>query len=89
MTAAEDLTRALLRMAERGQRPACGDGETSSYWTSEDADERALAATWCTSCPIAVECGAAAEEKPRAVFGVWAGTDYYQPPTSTRKRKTA
>lgn len=87
MTASEDLTRALLRMAERGQRTRCGDGETSDRWTSDDPEERAQAAAWCARCPLGVLCGNYADEVG-ATWGVWNGTDY-STNSITKKRKTA
>lgn len=74
VTASEELTRALLAMRARDQRPRCGDGETSGYWTSDDATERVLAASWCAGCPIWDQCQAAADEQG-AKWGVWAGID--------------
>ncbi|MFC6707538.1 WhiB family transcriptional regulator [Flexivirga alba] len=76
MTAAEQLTDALLVMAARGERPRCGDGETSAYWTSENRAELAQAASWCAGCPVLPECGAAADEL-KATAGVWAGVERF------------
>lgn len=74
MTAAENLTGALLAMAADGERPPCGDGETSAYWTSEDRTQLTQAAAWCAGCPVLRECGAAADEI-KATAGVWAGVE--------------
>lgn len=87
MTAAQDLTGALLRMVERGQRTRCVVGETSTYWTSDDPELRHLAASWCTGCPIAELCAAYADEI-HATWGVWNGTDY-STNSITKKRKIA
>jgi hypothetical protein len=57
----EQLTRALINAAARGERPRCGDGETSHYWTSEHEGERQLAALWCAGCPVQSECLEASE----------------------------
>lgn len=85
MTATEDLSKALLRYAERGSRPRCGDGETSYAWTSDEADSRALAAAWCAGCPIADVCWAYAIEHD-VTAGVWAGRDATTPDVRTEIR---
>lgn len=85
MTAAEDLTRALLGMAERGARPRCGDGDTSYAWTSDDPEARALAVTWCQSCPLTALCWDAAAEG-HVTWGVWAGRDCAEPPVQRQLR---
>ena len=46
------LTRALVEAASKGQKPNCSQPETHSYWTSEHEGETALAAIWCTGCPV-------------------------------------
>ncbi len=43
-------------------------------WLSDDASDRAQAASWCVGCPVLVECGAAADEHGER-FGTWGGTD--------------
>lgn len=68
------LTRALMTLTERGQRPPCGDPDDRHLWLSEDAADRALAAEWCTGCPITAACQAAAEANGEK-FGVWGGRD--------------
>lgn len=68
------LTRALLTLASRGERPRCGDPLTHDYWLSEDPAERALAATWCGGCPVLTECRDAATANGEK-FGVWGGID--------------
>ncbi len=85
MTAAEALTRALVALADRGRRPRCDEPGGHEMWCSDDADERALAARWCTGCPVLVECGATADEQGEK-FGVFGGTDRTLPPA---KRKSA
>jgi len=74
MTAAEQLTRALVDLAAHGRRPRCGEPGGHQLWCSDDAADRAQAARWCTGCPVMDECAAAAAEHGER-FGVWAGTD--------------
>ena len=74
MTAHDRLRDALRDLARHGQRPRCGDAETSHHWTSELAAERRQAAAWCAGCPILTECAAAADET-RERWGVWGGLD--------------
>ncbi|HOA57786.1 MAG TPA: WhiB family transcriptional regulator [Dermatophilaceae bacterium] len=76
------LAFALARLLANGSRPPCADG--SGAWTSDDRDERALAARLCRPCPILTECGAAADSTKER-FGVWAGVDRTQPTSSKRK----
>ncbi len=74
-TAAEELSHALLDLAESGQSTPC-QGRRRERWTSDDHGERAWAANVCTSlaCPVLAACGAAADEM-REKFGTWAGRD--------------
>lgn len=53
-------------------------------WTSDDPEDRAVAARACRSCPLLELCHAAAESTCEP-FGVWAGIDRERTPT-TRKR---
>ena len=76
------LAFALARLLANGSRPPCADG--SGAWTSDDRDERALAARLCRPWPILTECGAAADSTKER-FGVWAGVDRTQPTSSKRK----
>jgi hypothetical protein len=85
MTAAEQLTRALVDLATEGRRPRCGEPGGHELWCSDDAADRAQAARWCTGCPVLDECGAAADEHDER-FGVFGGVDRTPPPT---KRKGA
>lgn len=66
MTAAEQLTRALVELATQGRRPRCGEPGGHELW--------------CTGCPVLVECGAAADEHDER-FGVFGGTDRTPSPT--------
>lgn len=70
----EDLQRALLAMAERGERPRCGEWGEDGPWLSEDPRMRALAARWCAGCPVLAECDRAGVEAKHK-FGVWGGKD--------------
>lgn len=75
MTAAEELTRALLDLADHDRTTPC-QGKRRDRWTSDDHDERAWAASVCTSlaCPVIAQCGAAADEQAEK-HSVWAGVD--------------
>ncbi len=84
MTPAEQLTRALVDLATKGQRPRCGDPATHAYWTSDEQAEREQAVSWCAGCPILRECAAAAEVES---FGVWGAVDVT--PLTRRKRVQA
>ena len=68
------LDRGLLRMAADGRKPRCGEPGNHAVWLSDDPRLRALAARWCSGCPVLAECGAAALEA-QVTFGVWAGAD--------------
>jgi len=83
VTAAEQLTRALADLVDRGQLTPC-QGRRRDRWTSADATDREWAAAVCVglSCPVLLECGAAADEFS-AVF-VWGGRDR-TPPPATKK----
>lgn len=64
----------------------------SDAWTSDDAEDRAVAARACQSCALLDLCGAAADST-RERFGVWAGIDRSPrlgaPPKTTTTRRTA
>jgi len=84
MTAAEQLTRAMVDLATQGRRPRCAEPGGHELWTSDDAADRAQAATWCIGCAVLVECAAAADEHG-ARFGVFGGVDRtVVPPKSKR-----
>jgi hypothetical protein len=87
-TLADQLTRALLSLTSRGQRPRCGDPADAGLWLSDYAEERALACTLCHGCPVIQACGEAAEAAGER-FGVWAGQDRTAPkpgPTSDKPK---
>ncbi|BAK36062.1 hypothetical protein MLP_30480 [Microlunatus phosphovorus NM-1] len=77
-TAREQLTLALVQLAADGRRPPCGDYGAHDVWLSDDPDIRALAADWCTGCPVREQCHNAAEAGDEK-FGVWAGIDRTPP----------
>jgi len=85
MTAAERLTRRLVDLAAHGERPRCGEPGGHELWCSDDATDRAQAASWCAGCAVLVECGGAADEHDEK-FGVFGGVDRTPPPA---KRKSA
>lgn len=74
MTPGEQLSRALIDLAARGQRLRCGDPETHHLWTSEEQADRDQAAPLCTGCPVLQLCANAAASQGER-FGVWAGRD--------------
>lgn len=79
MTAAGQLTRALVVLAAEGRRPRCGEPGGHELWCSDDADDRALAARRCAGCEVLIQCGNAANEHDER-HGVWGGTDRTRPP---------
>lgn len=78
--ASHRLTQALIRLQ---QRPRCSDPETHDLWLSEHPEDRVIAASWCTGCPILTECRAAATDNDER-FGVWGGHDYTSQPGQAR-----
>jgi hypothetical protein len=81
--ASERLTQALINAAARGQRPRCGDSETSWMWLDEDPRHRAIAATYCNGCPVFEPC----DEVGRfQTFGVYGGRDYTRRPGRKKQR---
>lgn len=80
MSRPSPLTIALVKLAEDGRRPRCGEWGEGNPWLSEDSEVRAAAATWCTDCPVMAECADAAKQH-RVAFGVWGGRDF------TRRRR--
>lgn len=64
---------ALEDAATAGEWIACR-GPHGHYWTSDSAEERAVAAALCDGCPVLAECHTAAEST-NEVFLVWAGVD--------------
>jgi len=87
MTAAESLSLALFELAERGSLTPC-QGRRRDRWTSDDAADRAWAASVCVTlaCPMLEECGAAADQQDER-FGVWGGRD--RTAATTRRRPAA
>lgn len=64
--ASNELTRALINIAARGERTHCSDPETHHYWLSEHDTERAIAITLCDHCP----CSPSAATQPNNVMNV-------------------
>jgi hypothetical protein len=73
----EAFRKALQRIIKAGLHTHCSDVRTRHMWLSESAEDRAVAAKWCTECPVFQECGAAARARGEQ-FGVWAGEDMTQ-----------
>jgi hypothetical protein len=66
-----ELILAVEAALDDGLSVPCHD---RSEWLSEDAEERAEAATACSWCPAKSRCAALAAAM-RPEFGVWAGRD--------------
>jgi len=75
VTAAVELTRRLADLAGQCRATPC-QGRRRDRWTSDDATDRAWAASICSSlgCSALVECGAAADEHAEK-HHVWGGVD--------------
>jgi hypothetical protein len=84
--ASDALTRALVNAASRGQRPRCGDYETSYLWLSEDEQDRKQAALLCTGCPIFQPCNDVGRHQR---FGVFGGRDTTVRPGKKLQREAA
>ena len=86
MTARDELNALLLAMAEQHRRPRCADDQG---WTSDDADERAIAAGRCSGCPLLDPCGRVGLEEKHG-HGIWGGVDLSRTTRPTgRPRKAA
>jgi len=85
MTAAEQLTRALLDLADHGHATPC-QGRHRERWTSDDATDRAWAAAVCVGlgCPVLIPCGNAGDEHDEKHY-VFGGRDRTPAPPA-RKR---
>ncbi|HKF86693.1 MAG TPA: WhiB family transcriptional regulator [Propionibacteriaceae bacterium] len=70
VTRADHLTLALIMLAERGQRPRCGDPGDHDLWLSELAEKSALAVSLCLGCEVLAQCRESAEANVEK-FGVW------------------
>lgn len=81
-TAQERLLFALADALERHQWIPCSTGDG---WTSDDAEERAIAAQLCDGCPVWAACDAAGAGE---AWGIWAG-QWRGPAPTTRKGKSA
>jgi hypothetical protein len=80
MTTATDLfNRRLLDMAVRGDRVRCSDPVDHARWTSESAEDRAIAALWCAGCQVLTLCHDAAIERGE-VWSVFGGKDFSRRP---------
>lgn len=85
MRVTDQLTRALLDLAARGERTHCSDPATHHLWLSEIKAERAEAAKLCRGCPVIIPCGQAATARQER-WGVWGGRDFSRKPG--RKQST-
>lgn len=69
------LSLAIVAMAARGERPACGEPDQRDLFTGEDPNQRARAQLLCRNCPAADPCLDVAFAT-KATAGVWAGHDF-------------
>ena len=83
--ASDNLTRALLNMAARGERTHCSDPATHHLWLSEHPAERAVAVTLCDHCPVVDPCRHTAEQHDER-FGVFGGRDFSIRPGRPKKK---
>jgi Transcription factor WhiB len=72
--ATDQLTRALLDLAAKGERTHCSDPTSHRLWTSEHETERAIAVMLCDHCPVLTVCRDTAEQRDER-WGVWGGVD--------------
>jgi hypothetical protein len=73
-TATALLNRRLLELAQHNERVRCSDPVDHQRWTSDNAEDRAIAMLWCNGCVVLTLCGDAADERNER-HGVWAGVD--------------
>jgi hypothetical protein len=79
--ASDQLTIALLGLAEQGLRTHCSDPTSHHLWLSEHESERALAVMLCDHCPVLTVCRDTAETGER--WGAWGGKDFSRGPGRT------
>jgi hypothetical protein len=82
-TATDQLTRALLDIAARGQRTHCSDPTSHHLWLSERERERQVAIMLCDHCPVLTVCRDTAELR-QETWGVWGGKDFSRRPGRRR-----
>jgi Transcription factor WhiB len=82
----DPLTRALLDLAEAGERTPCSNADPFNIWLSEVASHRRTAARLCSSCKVKAECLESALANDTR-FGVFGGQDFTVAPG--RKKPTA
>jgi hypothetical protein len=85
--ATDQLTRALLDMAARGERTHCSDPITHDLWLSESDSERATAVMLCDRCPVEAVCRETAELRDER-WGVWGGRDFSVRPGRKKARSS-
>lgn len=81
-TAHDALAEALAAAQRAGGAIPCQSPARSSWWLSDDPDERAEAAQLCRPCPVREICRETAKVT-REAFGVWGGRDVAPPKTVT------
>jgi hypothetical protein len=76
--ASDQLTLALLGLAEQGLRTHCSDPTSHHMWLSDHESERAAAVLLCDQCPVLTVYNDTAERDER--WGVWGGVDFTNRP---------
>ena len=84
----DQLTLALLGLAERGERTHCSDPTSHHLWLSEHDAERAIAVMMCDHCPVLTACRDTAELR-QETWGVWGGKDFSRRPGRAKRLKQA
>jgi hypothetical protein len=77
--ASNELTRAMINLAARGERTRCSDPTSHHLWLSEHEAERAIAVLQCDHCPVLAVCRDTAELR-QETWGVWGGKDFSRRP---------
>ena len=72
--ASNELTRALINIAARGERTHCSDPETHHYWLSEHDTGASHRHHVVRPLPVLTVCRDTAEQRDER-WGVWGGVD--------------
>ncbi len=73
MTGHARLAARVSDLADQGTPVPCAHPLAGALWTSDDHDDRKLAARACSPCPILDQCATVAR---RERWHVWAGRDH-------------
>jgi len=85
-TATDQLTLALLGLAEQGLRTHCSDPTSHHLGLSEHEAERAVAVMLCDHCPVLNACRDTAEARDEQ-WGVWGAVDMTRRPGRQHDRE--